>query len=235
MSLRTDLVALQELDTALDQLRLRLERLPERSTANQANERLRAVHAARDAATADREAAERDLAAVEEESSEVDRHRVRLEAQMKTIISPREAEALQHEIAGLAERRSQLDDRGLAHLDAIADAEQRSADAAAAEPLAADDLAAAADALASAVAAVQSEIASVEPQRHQAADVLPEALLARYEAMRRQHGGVAVARLVGAQCTGCHIDLSIGESDEVRRVSDDQMPECPNCGRLLVP
>ena len=56
----------------------------------------------------------------------------------------------------------------------------------------------------------------------------------RYDSMRRQFGGVAVAPLNGRMCGGCHLDLSAVELDAVRAAPPDEMPECPQCGRLLV-
>ena len=60
--------------------------------------------------------------------------------------------------------------------------------------------------------------------------------MADYEAARRHHGGVAIARLDGRQCTGCHMDLSTSEFERVKATAaSDAIAECPNCGRLLVP
>jgi predicted nucleic acid-binding Zn-ribbon protein len=46
---------------------------------------------------------------------------------------------------------------------------------------------------------------------------------------------VAVARLDGPRCTGCNLDLSTAEVDDVRSVGAGEFADCPNCGRLLVP
>ncbi len=64
---------------------------------------------------------------------------------------------------------------------------------------------------------------------------LDAGLVDRYERLRARHGGVAVARLEGARCGGCHLDLSTAEVEAVRAVEPGTFADCPNCGRLLVP
>ena len=65
---------------------------------------------------------------------------------------------------------------------------------------------------------------------------LDGAALERYERLRARLGGVAVARLDGSRCSGCHLDLS---TQRARRRSSASAPgefaDCPQCGRLLVP
>ena len=45
---------------------------------------------------------------------------------------------------------------------------------------------------------------------------------------------MAIAKLNGLRCEGCHLDLSRGEVDQMKRLPADELVECPNCGRLLV-
>ena len=64
---------------------------------------------------------------------------------------------------------------------------------------------------------------------------LDAGLLSRYERLRERFGGVAVARLEGTRCGGCHLDLSTAEVAEVRAAGPGQFADCPQCGRLLAP
>ncbi len=43
--------------------------------------------------------------------------RSRLEAQLRTVVAPREAEALMHELETIGHRRDELDDQELAYLE----------------------------------------------------------------------------------------------------------------------
>ncbi|MEZ5140978.1 MAG: C4-type zinc ribbon domain-containing protein [Acidimicrobiales bacterium] len=52
--------------------------------------------------------------------------------------------------------------------------------------------------------------------------------------MRSQLGGVAVARLHGGACGGCHLQLPAAEVDRIKHLPEDQLATCEECGRLLV-
>ena len=59
-------------------------------------------------------------------------------------------------------------------------------------------------------------------------------MLASYEELREQFGGQPVARLVGANCDGCHIQLSAVAVDRIGKMPEDAVVTCEECGRLLV-
>ncbi len=65
-----------------------------------------------------------------------------------------------------------------------------------------------------------------------AAAVDPEAL-ADYDRLRAQQGGIAIARLEGGTCGGCHLQLSAVEVDRIRRLDPAERTLCEECGRLL--
>ncbi len=228
------LLELQLADTAIDQLRNRMGRLPE-VLAEAAALGDMAAWQQRAALLRKQISAHEDAIAVSEtQSAAISTKRARLEQQLKTVISPREAEALMHEIALLNAQRSVLDDGELEAMDAVAAAEAELE----AHHHGHDDLhggAAAATELADqARAAAQAELAERVVARDALRSGLADAVLHRYDDMRKQFGGVAVAKLNGLRCEGCHLDLSRGEVDDLKRDLSDEVPECPNCGRLLV-
>jgi predicted nucleic acid-binding Zn-ribbon protein len=45
---------------------------------------------------------------------------------------------------------------------------------------------------------------------------------------------VAVARLVGNHCDGCHLTLPAMELDRIRHLPEDELVTCEQCGRILV-
>ena len=65
--------------------------------------------------------------------------------------------------------------------------------------------------LEAAVAAIDGELASIAGARTELTGRLDAAHLDRYERVRARRGGVAVARLDGSRCGGCHLDLSTTE------------------------
>jgi hypothetical protein len=227
------LLELQDADTAIDQLANRRSRLSEREAMQSAVAALRDWERQRDGLRGEIAAASDEIAACEAESAEIDRHRARLAAQLKTVIAPREAEALQHEIATLEGRRSALDDRALAAMDAQAAAEGALADLVAREGDLRAESTLADDRLRAVEADLDAELAALTARRDAARDAMPPAVVARYDPLRAKLG-VAAARLVGARCEGCHLDLSAAELDDVRRALAEEIPDCPQCGRLLV-
>ncbi len=231
--LTADLLELQRLDTTTDQLRHRRAHLPERAALADATAARQAV-ADRQAAIASR--SDELIAAIEQlehDGTALTTHRTRLQKQLKTIIAPREAEALMHEIDGLAAQRDEMDDRELAHLEEHGELESEAAALTDQTPALDAAVAAAQAALTAAEAELDSEVAQLREAREPLASSIDASLLSRYEHLRERLGGVAVAKLEGTHCSGCHLDLSPGEVDEVR--SADGFADCPQCGRLLAP
>jgi predicted nucleic acid-binding Zn-ribbon protein len=233
--LTDDLLELQRLDTLADQLAHRRRNLPERETWKAHADAL-AEHRRRRAAGVERgEELELAIDALERDGEQLTAQRTRLEGQLKTVIAPREAEALMHELALLAERRDGLDDQELASLEEQSEV----ADAVAALdlvlPQAEADADDAATALRVAEAELDAELAALAAPRAELASRFDAGDLQRYERLRTRHGGVAIARLEGNRCGGCHLDLSTAEINELRALGAGELAECPNCGRLLVP
>jgi predicted nucleic acid-binding Zn-ribbon protein len=227
------LLALQLVDSELDQLAARRQRLAERSALAAAESTLAGVLGEADrlrAAIAD--AASR-IEQAERDGADIDRVRARLETQLKTVIAPREAEALTHEIDGARARRSAVDDMELEAMEQQADAEHALAAATESEREARAVVAAAAADLEAALDSLAAVEAEVQQRRTAAAAALDPNELDTYAAVRRRHGGVGFVRVEGRSCTGCHVDMSQAELEQVRAVTSE-LPECPNCGRLIV-
>lgn len=234
MSVFEQVLAVQELDTSGDQLRTLLERLPERAARREADRAVEALRAERTALKTRAADLETEIGNAERDSAAIDAHVERLNRQLKTIISPREAEALQNELATLASRRSDLDDVELAALETLGEIEVAEAGLDAREPELIDAADAAAVTQADAEAAIAAQLADIAERRTAAAEALPGDLLSTYESMRAQHKGVAISRLHGASCGGCHVDLSRSELEAVWAAPPDDAAQCPNCDRWLI-
>jgi len=227
------LLALQHVDTTADQLRHRREHLEERDRLGAASETLSTWEATRVELNARIAAAAEVVESAEAEGERLAAESARLNQQLRTVIAPREAEALQHEIENLAALRSESDERGLVALSDQGEAESALGEHLAREESVREALLLADEQLQIAEAGIDTELGELDGRRSEIRDALGEALLSRYDSIRAKVG-VAAARLVGSKCEGCHLDLSAAEVDEVRRAPDDSFPECPQCGRLLV-
>jgi predicted nucleic acid-binding Zn-ribbon protein len=142
--------------------------------------------------------------------------------------------ALQEEIAALGRRQRSLEDKQLelmeeaepveAELESFA-GERDELDAVAVN-LTAD--------LAEEEAEIDAALAVLTSKRFDAAIPVAPPLLEEYEKLRVRHDGIAVARLVGGRCGGCHLMLSAVEVDRIKRLGPDEIAHCEECGRLLV-
>jgi predicted nucleic acid-binding Zn-ribbon protein len=231
-----ELLAVQSLDTKIDQLRHREATLPERAELIARQRELAALEAragkvqtARDAVSRTERRLEDEIALVR---AKVDQEDKRLYS--GAITAPKELQALQDEIAALGRRQSDLED---AELEAMVEAEPLEADLASIATDR-DAIDAAAIALTAAIAEAEvtigAELARVLEERAKAVAPVPADLLATYDSLRLAHDGIAVARLIGNRCDGCHLTLSAVEVDEIRHEPPDAEVHCSECGRLLV-
>jgi hypothetical protein len=228
------ILELQAADTRADQLRHRRANLPEQQAVDAAAAALAEWQRANDAMRSTLAELDAVIAASERDSHAIDVQRERLERQLKTIIAPREAEALQHEIATLQQRRSDLDDGELEALEQQSTIDDELTMLGGQEPALRQALASAQAAAAEATSAIDAELATITADHEQLRAAVDSALLARYDRLRG-HQMVAAAALNGRRCEGCHLDLSATEIDDVRdAAAGTGLAECPHCGRLLV-
>ncbi|MEP1123551.1 MAG: C4-type zinc ribbon domain-containing protein [Ilumatobacter sp.] len=228
------LLEVQRIDTEADQLANRRERLVERDQLHAASTSLTTWERERNSMRSRLD----DLTAVieraESDAAGIDAHRVRLAAQLKTVIAPREAEALMHEMATLDEQVDALDTVELEALEEQSDVDDRLTAHLSTESALRDAVSVADSALERATAEIDRELDELSAQRSVARGELADGVMARYDRVRAS-SGVAVAKLVGHRCDGCHLDLSAAEVDVVKEEAavSDGVADCPNCGRML--
>lgn len=228
------LYELQKVDTAIEQAKVALEKLPERTHHAEAQSDLAHVRSTRDNLRREQSTMEAELAVIEKKSVEIDAHRAKLERQMKTIIAAREAEALQHEMQTLAAERNELDDRGLLLLESSASADEDLRRFIDAESCAVEVEATTAHALTQVAAAKSDEITVLLVRRAEVVLPIAEPDIATYDRLRASYKGIAVAVIQHGVCGGCHMDISVSELDIIKRLPVNQVAECPNCNRLIV-
>lgn len=227
-------LALQDIDTALDVITHKRPRLPEVIAHHEATAALADLRSRMAAAQKSIDAALASIEAAEHAAADLTKKRTRLEAQLKTVIAPREAEALMHEIETINGHRGELDDQELAALEEQAEGEAALQSLSDVLPAHEGVVAVAQAELTTVHAAVDAQVADLRGQRAVLVEGLGPESSALYERVRKQFGGVGVARLEGSHCSGCHMDLSPRELDIVKAVPADTLAECPQCGRIIV-
>jgi predicted nucleic acid-binding Zn-ribbon protein len=230
------LLDLQSNDTTADQLRHRRRTLPERERLVELDERTAGLEAERAEPQSQRDELAREQKRLEDEVALVEEKVASVDRQLYGggVTSPKEAQALQADLESLRRRQSQLEDQVLELMEQIEPLDESLAGSQAELADLASTRAEVQGALAAAEASVDEELARVDGIRASLAAQVPAALLDEYERLRPQMDGVAVARLQGGTCQGCHLTLAAAEVDEIRRLPADAIVHCPDCGRLLV-
>lgn len=230
------LLAIQEEDTATDQLSHRRAHLPERAAVDEHAATVAAVEAERaghDARRAELDAGLRrlqgEVASIEARVAELGRT---LHSGAVTV--PRELQALQHEQESLRRRQDHLETEELElmeELDPLVEAISGLDDRLAELATRGEELD---TALLQAEVDLEEELTAAAERRAEAVASVDAELLATYEDLRERLGGVAVARLVGSVCGGCHLGLPAVEMDRIKKQPPDALVHCEECGRLLV-
>lgn len=228
---------MQDADARTDQLHHRRAALPERSALADVRRSLAEV----DAGSAERRERAEEVARLmkrgEDEVAVNEARAASLEAAMRSGASrsARDVSAMAAEVEGLR-RRVRIVEDGL--LERMEEAEARSAELAELDGRRAalvDDAQRLAAQLADAEAAIDGELSEVGAGRAELAGQVGPDLLTTYESLRRRLDGVAVARLDGNRCSGCHLTLSATELDVIRRAAPSTIVRHDECGRILVP
>jgi predicted nucleic acid-binding Zn-ribbon protein len=81
---------------------------------------------------------------------------------------------------------------------------------------------------------LQAHLASVAEERKLTASGVPEELIALYEKLREQKGGVGAAALRAKQCGGCRLTLDAAVLGEIAHRPADDVVRCEECSRILV-
>jgi len=148
--------------------------------------------------------------------------------------SPKELESLQHEIATLGRRQSDLEDVVLEVMERLETvqarlgeltAEREETQARVAEQTASRD---------TTVAEIDAEVDGMQTQRHTQAGQLDADLVTLYEKIRAQQAGIGAAELKQRRCTGCRLELNNVEISRLRAAEEDEVLRCEECRRILV-
>ena len=229
------LLVVQDIDTRLLQVQHRRRSLPERDALMalevemaQTRDLVIAAEVEVSDLQGEQRKADNDVEAVR---SRRDRDQARLDSGSGTA---KELEGLQHEIQSLARRQAELEDIELEIMERLEGASASLTQLREkAERLAADrhEVQARLDA---ADAALQGEAEQLAAQRATAVAGVPADLLALYDKIRADRGGVGAAALHRGQCQGCRIALNATEISRIREAAPDTVLRCEECRAILV-
>lgn len=227
------LLELQELDTRLQQLARRSEKLPEREVVDA----LTGQRAERERTRAEQSGAVEDarleLKRTEADVEVVEARIARDAERLSTSASVKDVAALEQELEALGRRKSDLEDIELAVMETL---EQREGDLAATD----GELATLATAIADATTARDAALADIEGERsHAAANrqtvaaKVPADLLALYEKQRERYG-TGASHLRGGVSSASGVALAQTDMTKIRAAAPDDVILCPDSSAILV-
>ncbi len=229
------LLKVQDLDTALTQLRHRRQHLEERRQLEEVDRRHHELEAEAAPLRRDLEALARRQGEIEAQVAAAEERRAVLEARLYAPATAlRDLEAMAGEVDHLKVRRRHLEDEELEVMERQEELERALAPLAEEQQDVEERRRTLAAALADAEAEVAREEAALVPQREAEAKELPDDLAVRYERLRARLGGTGAARLAGDRCDGCHLSLPSMELERIRHLPPEAVVTCEHCGRILV-
>ena len=230
------LLELADLDTELSRLDHRRRTQPEIAELAQLGERAAKVRDAITIADTNLSDLDRELSRAERDVEQVrvriNRDNERLNAGQ--VSNARELESLQSEVASLRRRQSDLEE-GVLELMEKRETAQALRDGAAAEgETVAADTASVTARSDVALGEINELEAKAQTARASVVAGLPDDLLALYDRVRAQSGGLGAAPLRRGQCLGCRVQLSTVDLNAIRAAAPDEVVRCEECRRILV-
>ncbi|GCD88512.1 hypothetical protein NLS1_05180 [Nocardioides sp. LS1] len=150
------------------------------------------------------------------------------------VTNPKDLERMTHELESLERRITSLEDDELEVMARLEEAQRtldefsgkvREADEKLAELMLARD---------QKTAEIDLQLAKVEADRGLAAEGLPDDLVALYDRLRTQKGGVGAAELRQRRCSGCQLSIDNAELAVIKASPSDLVIRCEECSRILV-
>lgn len=227
---------MQELDSRADQLRHQRASLPELAEiASLEAKRADVENLVRDARivvddlTTEQRKVDADVEAVKARRT---RDRDRMDQGLVT--NPKDLERMQHEMVSLERRIAELEDAELEVMEQLEGAQNELADLETGLGDLQRQIAEAEGSRATKSENVESERAQMRGRRDELAAGLPDELLALYDKLRAQKGGVGAAALRARRCGGCSLELNAADLGEIAKAPADQVLRCEECSRILV-
>lgn len=229
------LLELQKIDTHILQAEHRRKTLPELSEITRLANELSELTVQRDQVSVDQSDIKRELAKAEDDVEQVRTRKKKDEARLASGTgSAKDLENLQHEVATLERRISELEEVELEVMVRFEDANQTIT------------------ALAEKISKIENEKSAIEFSANEKLDLIKNEidklhgdrrdlsasieveLLKLYEKIRGDRDGVGAAEIVRRRCTGCQLDLTAADVARFAAIAADEVIRCEECRRILV-
>ncbi|MBO1750656.1 hypothetical protein J4G33_02435 [Actinotalea sp. BY-33] len=228
------LLEVQALDTRAAQIAHQRAKHPAHQTVTELSSRLADVESAVVTSRTAVSDLRRELTKAEQDVEQVRSRANRDQARLDAGANAKDAQALTSELEALARRQAALEEVELEVMERLEAHETALADLTSARDDILEQQQAAAAELEKVLADLDEQAAQVAAEREQRAAGLDAGLVALYDRVRAQQGGVGVAALRGRRCEGCRLELNPSDVEHIKAAPEEQVVRCEECSRILV-
>lgn len=227
---------LQQVDTAIRKLQVRRASLPEQQALDENAETLRAITEEFAGARERLDVLNRQQSRLEQEIATLDARRKAEEGRMYSglITSEKESEALRNELHSIKGRKRDLEDQLIEVMEELEGLESLTKTLQERHTELTTKVAELTEARDHAASDIDTEIAQRQTEREAVAAEVPEEIREYYETVREKKQGLGVAQLEGRGCSGCRLELTAIELEDLKAETARGLANCPQCGRILV-
>ncbi|MBV1848730.1 zinc ribbon domain-containing protein [Catellatospora tritici] len=229
------LLDLQAIDTTLQQLAHRRRTLPELAELDALTKVVSRLEDERVRAEVDVDDLDRDITKLEREVDTVRQRRAKDQQRLDDGRLPaRELSALEHEIASLNRRQSELEDAELELMEKRETAQSALDEVDRRIGAARDTRIATEQRRDQTVAEIDKEAQWKQTARGPLAADLPTELVQLYDKIRETSGGLGAALVQHGRCGGCRLELFGADRNRVKSAAPDEVVRCEECRRIMV-
>jgi predicted nucleic acid-binding Zn-ribbon protein len=151
---------------------------------------------------------------------------------LATTSSSKDAQGIEHELATLKKRKSELEDAQLGIMEELDVVRAGLRAAESAKSAAEAELSALRALLSSNTSNLDTERAELSAKRVGLVGLIDPELAEAYQ--KKANRNVAVGKLTGRECGACRISITATNLEEIVALPEDEIAECPNCQAYLV-
>lgn len=151
---------------------------------------------------------------------------------IKQLSSPKDIQGIEHELASLATRKSELEDSELEVMSQLESAQAVAEELKTSQDELKAEIAKQEEDLSNKVVELKALAQQLSTDRSLLLGTLSPDLVGVYEAKAKR--GIAVGKLMGRDCGVCRLGITASILDEILALPADELAECPSCGALLV-
>jgi uncharacterized protein len=229
------LLDLQAIDTRLDQIQHARTRLPQLAALADLQQKAEVIGAELVRVQTAHDDVQRELRKSDADVQQVRDRAARDEARLGSGMgTPKDLQALQHELESLARRQRDLEDIELEVMERAEAMESDLAELQAGRERLAAQIAELEVSRDDALARLDEEAGEVSAPRERVTTEVGEELIALYDKIRASSGGVGAAALRQRRCGGCQLELNAVDLGRIKAAAEDEVIRCEECRRILV-